>query len=323
MGSRTARVYSLRTAPALALLLATCGPRASRVELEPQATIAAHHGSVTLHATALDDRGKPLPELRPAWSSSDPETASVDGVGRVQGLRNGEATLTASAPGASAESKVKVWTPTTLSAPDSFSVKATGFPVTLPISAQDKTGSRFFEPALELESSAPAVVGLDGHGNIIALAAGSATVTARNGDLMVTVPVTVTALEFDGLVAGFDAEMINNLAELSQAVGAGVKVTVLSPKGSKKTRVSADDPSKIKKITHAAIGLGVGSERLLPATVTLRGSPVAPVAATWTSSDSAIVEVTAAGKATGRQKGSATLTASFGGRTAEVPIHVK
>jgi len=320
MGSRTARVYSLRAAPALALFLATCGPRASHVELEPQATIFAHHGSVTLHATALDDRGTSLPELRPVWSSSDPETASVDGAGQVQALRNGVVTITASVSGASADCKLKVWTPTALSAPDSFNAKASGLPVTLPISAQDKMGARFFEPALELQSNAPAVVGLDGHGNILPLTPGSATITARNGDLTAKLPVTVTALEFDGLVAGFDAEMINNLAELSQAVGAGVQVTVVSPKGPKKTRVSADDPSRI---THATVGLSLGSERVLPATVTLRGSPVAPVAATWTSSDTAVVEVTAAGKATGRQKGSATLTATFGGRTAEVPIHVK
>lgn len=76
-----------------ALLLAACGGPA-RVELEPASLHFSGRGqSGSLHATPRAQGGKPLPDARCDWSSSDPKVATV-------AARGNDATVSSAGPGA-------------------------------------------------------------------------------------------------------------------------------------------------------------------------------------------------------------------------------
>lgn len=78
-----------------ALLLAACGGPA-RVELEPPSLAFGGRGQTgLLHATPRAKGGKPLPDARCAWSSSDPAVITV-------AARGNDVTVTSVGPGAAA-----------------------------------------------------------------------------------------------------------------------------------------------------------------------------------------------------------------------------
>lgn len=108
--NRTALRPAALRLPVLALtaLLAACGgdgdggttPLPSRVELSPPSQTIGFIGStVKFTARVLDGSGAPVQGVALTWASSDPEVATVDFEGRVTGLSDGTATITATTSG--------------------------------------------------------------------------------------------------------------------------------------------------------------------------------------------------------------------------------
>jgi hypothetical protein len=94
-----------------ALLLAACGGPAT-IELEPASLRFGGRGqSGQLHATPRAKGGKPVPDSRCAWSSSDPGVATVTARGNdatVSSVGPGSATITCTIGGLLASAPVQV-----------------------------------------------------------------------------------------------------------------------------------------------------------------------------------------------------------------------
>jgi hypothetical protein len=96
----------------------------SVMALEPPSASILIGDSVQFEARLLDGAGNLLSGHPIHWSSSDPDRVPVNGTGLVRGLAAGEATITATAAGRSAESEVVVqWPAPGLTAVDPSSVQ--------------------------------------------------------------------------------------------------------------------------------------------------------------------------------------------------------
>ena len=80
------------------------------VAVSPSSVTLGYGSTVQLDVALSDSRGHPIsPTGRSvAWSSSDPDVATVDGEGVVQGMSDGTATITATSEGTSGSASVTV-----------------------------------------------------------------------------------------------------------------------------------------------------------------------------------------------------------------------
>ena len=110
-----ARAHTARTVAMGALLLAilscggeeTAGPRPgpppppptatvpARITLEPETVAVVAGDTLRVRARVLNDRAQPISDAVVTWASSDPAIATVDATGLVTGLKEGNASLTA------------------------------------------------------------------------------------------------------------------------------------------------------------------------------------------------------------------------------------
>lgn len=83
----------------------------SSVVVAPSSATIATRETLRLEAEAFDWNGRPVAEAELAWTSSNPEVATVDGKGVVLGIADGVATITARAGYARGTSKIAVGNP--------------------------------------------------------------------------------------------------------------------------------------------------------------------------------------------------------------------
>jgi uncharacterized protein YjdB len=188
-----------RIAVLIALAVAACGPSVKSVSVEPaRATLDAKGATAPLRAVARDDKGQPIDasKLKVAWSSSAPQTATVDEAGTVTAQRSGEATVTA------AIGEVKGAAQVVVSIPVSVSVSAVsrdlrpGETVVLSVVVADDSGKPTTVPRTITWSTSDAGVVRVVDGKLEAVGPGSATVTAAAGALKGISAVTVRVPEF-------------------------------------------------------------------------------------------------------------------------------
>ncbi|MBR5661631.1 MAG: Ig domain-containing protein [Bacteroidales bacterium] len=149
-------------------------------------------GSETLTATVSPDNAT---NKAVSWKSSDTGVATVDNTGKVTAVKAGSATITVTTSDGSKTASCSVTvaakaipvtgitideTAVTMVAGESKKLNAT----VAPDNATDKK--------VTWTTSDSAVATVDGDGNVTAVAAGSATITAKAGDKTATCPVTVT-----------------------------------------------------------------------------------------------------------------------------------
>ena len=83
-------------------------PRAARVVLTPAVDTLAPGEVATLVATVQDAAGRELSARAVRWSSSEPEVATVDSLGRVRGVGSGVTRVTAVVDGTQGETRIVV-----------------------------------------------------------------------------------------------------------------------------------------------------------------------------------------------------------------------
>jgi uncharacterized protein YjdB len=161
--------------------------------------------TVQLTATTLDADRKPLANRPVTWKSSEERIARVSPEGLVSGVEKGTATITATAEGKSAATRVTVNEATVPVAgvtltPAARTLKV-GESTTWTAQARDARGRELTDRTISWSSSAPQVATVNGSGAISAVAAGSAeiraTVEGKTASLALTVsapppPVSVT-----------------------------------------------------------------------------------------------------------------------------------
>ena len=167
----------------------------ARVEVTPPTPSIVVGSIVPLTATSFDGAGAPRGPRNYRWASSNTAVATVDDEGRVRGLAAGTATITATDGNVPGSATVTVTTPTTASVlvtPATASIVAGG---TQPLTAvaRDAAGTAIPGRTFTWQSSNPAAATVDGAGLVRGVSAGSATITAADGNVTGSAAITVTA----------------------------------------------------------------------------------------------------------------------------------
>ena len=288
------------------------------------------------------------------WTSSDPETISVDADGKVTAHKVGKAIVKASAVDASASCEITVLSPMTGIAVDKSTLtlnRNTTDKLTVSFLPDDTTSGR----EVTWSSSTPEVADVDQQGNIVAHGIGMTTITARCGEFTASCDVSVIAL-IDGIYLdqsemtidrGTDGQLTASIVPLDTTEDKTVDWTSSDPD------VATVDNSG--KVTAVQIGSAIITARVGTHTASCNVSVVALIhgialdkteltldrgttgqlavsydppdttedkTITWTSSDPSVATVDNAGNVTAVQIGSTTITAKVGTHTASCSVSV-
>ena len=201
-------------------------PPVSTISIAPTTATVTMGKTTQLTATLKDASGNVLSGRAITWTSAAPTIASVDGNGLVTGVAAGDATMTASSEGKSAQAAIIVSLVPVASVtvtPNAPTVKA-GSTVTLAAQLKDEQGNALTGRAVTWSSSATTVATVDAAtGVVTGVAVGTATLTAtsegKTGSTTVTVssaakPVDAIFLApvLDTLEA-FSSEMIGRIVK--------------------------------------------------------------------------------------------------------------
>lgn len=228
-----------RIASLAALALAACGPSVKSLTVDPpRATLEAKGAVATFKATPKDDKGRPIVDgqIKLTWTSSAPLVASVDEGGRVTALKSGEATITTAVGDVKGSAKVAVAIPGSVTvAPASVQLKGAGQTARLEAKVADDSGRPLPEAkGVTWASSDPSIVTV-ADGQVKAVGAGSATVSASVGSVRGLADVTVKVPDFAKLAvkparlalakAGASARLTATATDKKGKAVAGVPVT--------------------------------------------------------------------------------------------------
>lgn len=146
-----------------------------------------------LSATVYDSRDAQIPEAPVSWSSNNPAVATVLGQGLVTAVGNGTATITARSGSASQTASVTVQQVVNRIQIDPMYTKlnAIGETVRLKGVALDLNLERVPDAAFTWQSNKPAVAIVSTQGLVTAVGNGTATITARSGNLSAIATVIV------------------------------------------------------------------------------------------------------------------------------------
>ncbi|MDE5996996.1 MAG: Ig-like domain-containing protein, partial [Muribaculaceae bacterium] len=333
---------------------ASLGVMVTGITLSDTSLSLKEGGTTTLTAivTPAGATGKTV-----TWESSDETVATVDKDGKVTAIKEGTATITASCGGKTATCAVTVIIAVTGITLDKTELNLTeGDTATLivtvnPENATDKT--------VTWTSNDADVATVDEDGQVTAVKAGTATITASCGDKTVTCTVTVSAKVI--AVTGITLDK----TELSLTEGEGVKLTatvtpdnatdktvtwtssdetvatvdengnvtavkagsatIIASSGGKTASCTVAVTAKVIAVTgitldKTELSLTEGDTAALTATVAPDNATDKTV--TWTSSDEAVATADKNGNVTAVKVGTATITASCGDKTATCTVTV-
>lgn len=166
--------------------------KVDRIEVQPASlTLSTTEQKNALKATALTSDGKPVPDTKFTFTSSDEKVAKVDAMGSVVAQKSGSAVITVSG----AEKSAKV--PVEVSIPSSIVVKGApvtltglGSTVTLEAQVQDDAGRPVQGATVEFTSTDPKIAEVSGT-TVTAKAPGTTQLTATSGSVRQPIDVTV------------------------------------------------------------------------------------------------------------------------------------
>ena len=158
---------------------------AASIAVTPTSSTMPVSGTTQLVATAYDASGSPLTSRVPTWSSSNPTIATVSNSGRVTGVSQGNATITASVDGKTANAAIAVSAPP--QAPvATVAVSLTAQSLTVGQSTQasavlrDASGTILTGRTVTWTSAAPTLATVSASGAVTTIAAGTATIVATS-----------------------------------------------------------------------------------------------------------------------------------------------
>lgn len=183
----------------LLALISACdgGPSAPQVDsirvssAEVQVPIS---GSIQYSAEALDRNGDPLPNQSFTWTSSDPAVATVDATGRVEGVAQGTAEITAAVGSVSGTRPVEVLPPpveTVEVSPAEFDLQR-GEELTLEVILRSSQGEVLQGRLISFTSSNTNVASVTPQGVVRGISVGTAILRVRSEGEEATSQVTVT-----------------------------------------------------------------------------------------------------------------------------------
>ena len=264
--------------------------RAMNVTVTPIFNEISIAGSVQLIAKAWDGAQRELSGKVFTWSSNNSSVASVSSAGVVTGVSQGPAVITATTDGVSGSAVVIV------SAPGTGSQTATSMTVTpgamtmgpgsnaqLTAVVRDQNNNVMSAQPVSWASSNTVVATVSSSGLVTANAVGSAVITASSGGLSATASVSVMS----------------------------------APPPPPPPAVATVD------VTPPSASINVGGNAQFTATPKSgSGSPLLDRPVTWSSSNTAVAQVSSSGQVTGQSAGSATITATSEGKSGTAQVTV-
>jgi alpha-tubulin suppressor-like RCC1 family protein len=179
-------------------------PETASVIISPDEVALKVGESQQLTAVPHDASGNPLTGRTISWTTSAAGVATVSNTGLVQAKSSGAATIRATADGKTGEAAVSVTLPPVASVTVS-SVSAAllvGVSEQWTAQARDAAGNAIPGIPLTWSTSNPAVAIVSNAGVVLALAEGSATISAAAEGNTGSAPLTVSALVFASFAAG-------------------------------------------------------------------------------------------------------------------------
>ena len=169
----------------LLVLVVACGKKPGALQVAPQKLVVyGLEQSERLTARVMDSDGAPMAGSKPAWSSSDTAVATVDEGGRVVSKGEGKATITATVGQLSSQAAVEVVDVASIELVPAQATLVGPPGSTFSLSAAVKSSK---DAALSLKptlsSSDEKVLRVTDEGVVTSVGTGSATVTARVGNL--------------------------------------------------------------------------------------------------------------------------------------------
>ena len=183
-------------------------PVPATLTISPASAALQSLGETTqLTAEVRDQNGQTMTNAAVAWTSSDASVATVVASGLVTAVKNGTATVTATAGSASGTAAVTVdqLVATVAVVPAADTLLAFGDTLRLAASAFDGNGHMIDATEFEWSSSDVSVARVDASGLVTALSEGRTTVTAIAGDVQGTAEIRVENLDRAALVALYNA----------------------------------------------------------------------------------------------------------------------
>jgi uncharacterized protein YjdB len=289
-----------------------------------------------------------------AWTSSNPEIATVDDSGKVTAISAGDATITAKVGTHTATCEVTVVIlihNISLDKTELTLDRGTNDQLKVSIDPSDTTE----DTTVTWTSSNPAVAAVDSTGKVTAISKGSTTITAKIGTHTATCKVTVVVLihsiSLDKADLTLDRGTNQKLAvsidppdttedttvtwtssdPAVATVDSTGKVTAIS-KGSTTITAKIGTHTATCKITvvvlihsisldKASLTLDRGTNQSLAVSIDPTDT-TEDKAVTWTSSNPAVATVDSTGKVTAVNKGSTTITAKIGTHAATCKVNV-
>ncbi len=173
----------------------------SLVQLSPVSSTITVGASTTLQATVLDASGAAVEGKVVTWGTANPTIVSVGGNGVVTGIAAGSATVTASVSTTSggtitgsAVVQVRPVPVASVSLTPGTSAMLAGQSLQLIAEALDSAGGPLTGRVVAWSTSAPTVANVSSTGLVIALAPGSATITATSEGHSATARITISAV---------------------------------------------------------------------------------------------------------------------------------
>lgn len=190
-------------ATGLLILAATvaCSQKPASIQVSPRkVVIYGIDRSQRLTAQVLDKKGQVLETVRPTWTSAKADVAAVDEGGRVVAKGDGKTTVTAAAGELTAEVPVEVIDIASIEVTPAQATLAGPPGTTFPLTVVVKTSKGqpvSLPPAWE--SSNPNILTVSPDGVVTSVANGTASVTARVGELQGASDVSVLVGEISRL----------------------------------------------------------------------------------------------------------------------------
>lgn len=271
--------------------------------------------SETLEATVTPDNASKAVN----WESSEPETASVDGNGKVTALKEGEAVVTVTAEGnKTATCKVTV-TPKGTDQKPVDSIKLNKTALTLKVDESETleaTVSPDNAAKVEWKSEDPATASVDENGKVTAKKEGTTKVTATAGGKSAECTVTVNPKD----------------SGTTPPPGPDKPGTTPTPNPDKPSVTPTPNPDKptptppatikVKKVKLNKTTLGLGLKEKFTLKVAITPNNATDKKVKWTLSKKGIVTISSKGVVTAKKKGTVKVTATVGGKKATCTIRV-
>ncbi|MEO8561885.1 MAG: Ig-like domain-containing protein [bacterium] len=334
----------------------------AKVDVSPQGPTLSVASSTQLATTVTDANGAVVTNRVVGWVSSNATVATVSSTGVVTGLAPGTATITATSEGTSGSTTVTVTlvpvgsvsvSPSTLS----LTPAQTG---TFTATVTDANGSVVTNRPVAWSTSDAAIATVSQTGVVTAVGPGSATITAASGGKSGTAAVTVapvpvasvvvapstlslaqgqtgalaaTVTDANGVVVNGPVAWTTSDASIASVSQAGVVAAVAvgaatisatsgGQSGAATVTVGAVPVASVT-VSPAASTLTAGQSTTLSATVIdANGATIVNATVTWSSSDASIAAVASNGVVTTTAPGSATITATSGGKSGAATITV-